>query len=109
MKAAQDLYGIPIEEENDFRNASQRELLKRFAELSTLSQFLQTFDSSILNRLQAVNREIDLQNDFKDEQQAAAMEHLAANEEATFGMKGQQTSGLAFDGQAAGQYMEAGD
>ena len=54
---AQDLYGIPIvedDEEND-RGTSQRELLRKYAELSTLSQFLKNFDTSVFGQLHAVN------------------------------------------------------
>ena len=54
IKAAQDLYGIHIEEEND-EKTSQRELLRKYAELSTFSQFLKTFDTTVFNKLQGVN------------------------------------------------------
>jgi len=39
IKAAQSLYGIPIQEESDTKT-SQRDLLRKYAELRTLYQFL---------------------------------------------------------------------
>ena len=58
IKAAQDLYGIPITEDSD-RHTSQRDLLRKYAELSTLSQFLKSFDMTVFNKLQHVNEYLD--------------------------------------------------
>ena len=62
-----------IEEENDSRS-SQRDLLRKYAELSTLSQFLKTFDTTVFGKLHQVNDYLDREDDFRDEQEAAAME-----------------------------------
>ena len=54
IKNAKDLYGVHIEEENN-GNKSQRDLLKKYAELSILQQFLKSFDTSVFGKLSQVN------------------------------------------------------
>ena len=76
IRNAQDLYGIHIQEEDD-NKTSQRDLLRKYSELSILSQFLKTFDPGVLDNVAAVNEYLNAQNDFRDEledNQAAMME-----------------------------------
>ena len=61
---------MPIKDESDSQ-LSQRELLRKYAELSTLSQYLKTFDTSVFGKLDQVNDYLDGQTDYRDEQEAA--------------------------------------
>ena len=61
------MYGIPIKEDSDTKT-SQRDLLRKYADLTILSQFLKSFDMSVFGKLQQVNESLDVQGDFRDEQ-----------------------------------------
>lgn len=67
LRLAQDLHGIPFVEEDSQKATStnirslgdQQNLLKKYTELSLLSQFLRSFDTTVFSKMDEANQFIE--------------------------------------------------